>query len=160
MASRYFFHLINDDHVICDGNGIELSGHSDALIYCMHLLNELKCKALTPCMKGHGWHCEVYDGSGQKVQVISLADLQNPLLSKPKRSREQPIQPYSYKLYKGSIRGLRLPLRVWNALQKENITTAEQLKALAEHLERLPGLGSRTAKLIRAELARVATMEE
>jgi hypothetical protein len=160
MASRYFFHMANGDQIICDDNGIELSSHSDALIYCVYLLNKLKCKALTPGMKGHVWHCEVYEGSGQKVHVISLDDLEHLLPSKPKRPREQPIQPYAHKFYEGSIRGLRLPLRAWTALQKENITTVDQLQAVAGRLERLPGLGSRTAKVVRAELARVASVEE
>jgi DNA-directed RNA polymerase alpha subunit len=56
----------------------------------------------------------------------------------------------------GPIRGLRLPLNAWNALDRENITTLSQLIAIADRVERLPGIGAKTALAIRGELARIA----
>jgi hypothetical protein len=58
----------------------------------------------------------------------------------------------------GPIAGLHLPRRAWTVLEREHITTFDQLKAVADGMERvIPGLGRRTARTIRAELARVAS---
>jgi len=59
----------------------------------------------------------------------------------------------------GPIRGLRLPLRVWNTLMDEGITTLDQLRAVADQLERLPGIGSKMARVTRDELARASVPE-
>ena len=60
----------------------------------------------------------------------------------------------------GRIEGLRLPSRAWTALQRANITTIDQLRAVADRIERvLEGIGPKTARTIGAELARVATSE-
>jgi len=60
----------------------------------------------------------------------------------------------------GPIRGLRLPLTAWNSLQEDGIRNIDQLKAVAHRLERLPGIGPKTAQIIRDELARVSGPEE
>ena len=60
----------------------------------------------------------------------------------------------------GPIDGLRLPRRAWKVLQQENITTLDQLRAVAGRIERvLPGIGYKTAEIIRAELARIKFQE-
>ncbi len=59
----------------------------------------------------------------------------------------------------GPIRGLRLPLNAWRVLDRENITTLPQLTAIADRIERLPGIGATTALAIRVELGRVALLE-
>jgi hypothetical protein len=59
----------------------------------------------------------------------------------------------------GPIRGLRLPLTVWNTLMDEGITTLDQLRAIADQLERLPGIGSKMARVTREELARASAPE-
>src|SRR5215207_3331785 len=59
----------------------------------------------------------------------------------------------------GPIRGLRLPLNAWNVLDRENITTLPQLTAIADRIERLPGIGAKTALAIRAELGRLALLD-
>lgn len=65
---------------------------------------------------------------------------------------EQPIP--------GPIEGLHLPSRAWKALQEENITTLDQLITLASRIERVtPGIGRKTARRIRAELARIVASE-
>ena len=58
--------------------------------------------------------------------------------------------------WEGPIRGLRLPQSTWDALQREGITTIDQLKAVADRVHWLPGIGRKTAQLIKEELARVA----
>jgi DNA-directed RNA polymerase alpha subunit len=55
----------------------------------------------------------------------------------------------------GPIEGLRLSRRAWKVLQQENITTLDQLRAVADRLERFDRIGPKTAQIIRAELARI-----
>jgi hypothetical protein len=59
----------------------------------------------------------------------------------------------------GPIRGLCLPLRVWNTLRDEGITTLDELRAVADRLELLPGIGVKMAQITREELARVSAPE-
>jgi DNA-directed RNA polymerase alpha subunit len=59
----------------------------------------------------------------------------------------------------GPIRGLRLPLDAWNALHREGVTTIDQLRAMADKIHTLPGIGAKTALAIRAELGRLALLE-
>ncbi len=61
--------------------------------------------------------------------------------------------------WEGPIRGLRLPLIVWKSLEDDGITTLNQLRAVADRLERLPGIGPKTAQVVRKELARVSASE-
>ena len=56
----------------------------------------------------------------------------------------------------GHIRGLRLPPSVWNSLRDEGISTLDQLKAVADELEGLVGIGPKTARIIRDEIARIS----
>jgi hypothetical protein len=58
--------------------------------------------------------------------------------------------------WEGHIPGLRLPLNTWDALQKEGITTIEQLRARADRIHWLPGIGRKSAQIIREELTRLA----
>jgi endonuclease III len=64
-----------------------------------------------------------------------------------------------YEDCEGPIRGLRLPLNAWNVLHRENIATLPQLTAIADRIERLPGIGAKTALAIRAELCRIALLD-
>jgi hypothetical protein len=59
----------------------------------------------------------------------------------------------------GPIRGLRLPLNAWNALHREGITTIDQLRAIADRIHWLPGVGPKTALAIRVELGRIALLD-
>jgi Holliday junction resolvasome RuvABC DNA-binding subunit len=63
-------------------------------------------------------------------------------------------------VWNGHIPGLRLPLITWAALRQDGIMTIEQLSTKADQLHKLPGIGRKTAQLIRDELARVALPEE
>ena len=60
----------------------------------------------------------------------------------------------------GPIDGLRLPSRAWAVLQAENITTLDQLRAMAGRIDRLERIGPKTARTIRDELARVTPHKE
>jgi hypothetical protein len=55
----------------------------------------------------------------------------------------------------GPIRGLYLPPYVWGVLQREGISTVHELRAVADQVYWVPGIGVRTARMIRAELARI-----
>jgi hypothetical protein len=57
----------------------------------------------------------------------------------------------------GPIRGLRLPFQAWEALRKEGITTLDRLRAVADGIHTLLGIGPKTAHLIHKELARVTS---
>ena len=59
----------------------------------------------------------------------------------------------------GHIPGLRLPAGIWAVLRKEGILTLEHLRAKADRIHRLPGIGRMATQLIRDELARVASGE-
>ena len=65
---------------------------------------------------------------------------------------------YVNQSYHGPIRRLRLPQNAWQALQNAAIGTFDELKAVAVQIEQLPGVGPRTAQMIRAELDRVALL--
>lgn len=60
----------------------------------------------------------------------------------------------------GPIEGLRLPARAWKALQWENITTLDQLRAAADRIERFENIGRKMAQIIRSELARAAPLDQ
>ena len=60
----------------------------------------------------------------------------------------------------GPIDELRLPRRAWKVLQQENITTLDRLRAIADRIERLENVGAKTARTIRAELARMKFREK
>ena len=54
----------------------------------------------------------------------------------------------------GSIDDLLLPPRVWHVLRREKVNTLAKLRAVADRLEQFDGIEPKTAKVIRAELAR------
>jgi hypothetical protein len=60
----------------------------------------------------------------------------------------------------GPITGLRLPRQAWEGLRKHGITTLDQLRTMADRLERLERIGPKTAQVVRVELARLAALEE
>jgi DNA-directed RNA polymerase alpha subunit len=64
-----------------------------------------------------------------------------------------------YEVREGPIPGLRLPLNAWKVLRRENITSLDQLRAVAEEIERFEGIGRKTAQAIRAELTRLAASD-
>jgi hypothetical protein len=52
--------------------------------------------------------------------------------------------------------GLQLPVRVWKALEDANITSLEQLKAIASRIDRDPRIGPELAHVIKDRLQRLA----
>jgi hypothetical protein len=57
----------------------------------------------------------------------------------------------------GPIKGIHLPPEAWHILRRENVTTLNKLRAVADRLEQFRGIGPRRAQAIRAELARVTS---
>jgi DNA-directed RNA polymerase alpha subunit len=68
--------------------------------------------------------------------------------------QEASRMPRSEEKIPGPIEGLRLPQRAWAMLRRENITTIDRLRAVADRLQRFEGVGFRTALAIREEIAR------
>ncbi|KLK93027.1 hypothetical protein AA309_10620 [Microvirga vignae] len=66
---------------------------------------------------------------------------------------------YRNHAHEGDIPGLRLPRYAWEMLHEQGITTLDQLRAVADRLHKLPGIGTKTAQLIREELARATPPE-
>jgi hypothetical protein len=65
-----------------------------------------------------------------------------------------------HRYQEGPIDGLRLPPNAWDVLRRENITTLDRLKAVARRIERFDGIGSKTARAIREEVARATCRDE
>ncbi|WP_262032106.1 helix-hairpin-helix domain-containing protein [Microvirga sp. Mcv34] len=53
-----------------------------------------------------------------------------------------------------------MPFDTWEALRSEDITTLDRLQAMADQIHTLPGIGPKTAQLIRQELARVTASKK
>jgi DNA-directed RNA polymerase alpha subunit len=70
------------------------------------------------------------------------------------------MSPHHYEIREGPIEGLRLPVRAWEVLRRENITTSGQLRAVADRIHLYEDIGAKTAQVIRAELARIAALDE
>jgi len=68
--------------------------------------------------------------------------------------------PHFYDTCAGPIEGLYLPPLAWEVLRRENIDTVDQLRANADRLEQLDGIGFRMARVIRQELAHIMSPEE
>jgi DNA integrity scanning protein DisA with diadenylate cyclase activity len=65
-----------------------------------------------------------------------------------------------YEIRAGPIAGLRLPFATWAVLIREGITSLDQLRAVADHLEQFEGIGRKSAQITREELARVAPPDQ
>jgi hypothetical protein len=62
----------------------------------------------------------------------------------------------AWKVCKGPIPGMLLPQYTWHVLESANVTTIDQLQSMADRIERLvPGIGPKSAEVIRAELRRI-----
>lgn len=65
---------------------------------------------------------------------------------------------FPYRLRGADQRSSSAPY-IWGVLRREKIATLDALEAVASQTHWVPGIGCRTARVIRAELARVAAME-
>jgi hypothetical protein len=68
--------------------------------------------------------------------------------------------PHFYDTCAGPIEGVYLPPIAWEVLRRENIQTVDQLRANADRLEQLDGIGPGMAHMIRRTLAYVAPFGE
>jgi DNA-directed RNA polymerase alpha subunit len=96
----------------------------------------------------------VYSGVG------TIGNVSAPLTLNLRRAESQELRQMPHERQEGHIRGLHLPLYAWDALRRENIATIDQLRAVADRVHQIPGIGAKAAQVIRAELARVATAAE
>jgi len=83
----------------------------------------------------------------------------------PSSRKEKQMLKGLYEDCEGPIRGLRLPLNAWNVLHRENITTLPQLIAIADRIERLPGVevkcpGGTTIEAPRRRLGRCSHQQQ
>jgi hypothetical protein len=60
----------------------------------------------------------------------------------------------AYEKHPGPIEDLRLPLRVWNVLRRENIRNLDHLKAVAGRIDRFDEIGPTMARIVRQEITR------
>ncbi len=99
----------------------------------------------------------------KEAQAARVADnraaLAHSLPSQSSNREEKQMHKGLFEDCEGPIRGLRLPLNAWNVLDRENITTIAKLTAIADRIERLPGIGAKTALAIRVELGRIALLD-
>jgi hypothetical protein len=65
-----------------------------------------------------------------------------------------------YLRYTGPIGGLHLPLKTWQVLRRQDITTMDDLQAVSDRFHQFEGIGPKTARLIRDEIARVMAPKE
>src|SRR5215213_2146178 len=72
-------------------------------------------------------------------------------MSQSSNRKEKQMLKGLFEVCEGPIRGLRLPLNAWNVLDRENITTLPQLTAIADRIERLPGVGAGPGQPWRSE---------
>ncbi len=75
LFARYFFHLVSDDEVIPDEEGIDLWNDDGTLLHIIKAVNDLLREGL-PLDDWQGWRLEVMDGTGRLVVCIPLADLE------------------------------------------------------------------------------------
>jgi hypothetical protein len=68
--------------------------------------------------------------------------------------------PHFYSTCIGPIKDLYLPPVAWDVLRREKIRTLEQLRSVADGIDRLPGIGDGSARVVREELARLTSLEE
>jgi hypothetical protein len=60
----------------------------------------------------------------------------------------------AYEKHPGPIEDLRLPIRVWNVLRRENIRSLDQLKAVVGRIDRFDEIGPTMARIVRQEITR------
>jgi DNA-directed RNA polymerase alpha subunit len=101
----------------------------------------------------------IKEAQAARVAEHNRAVLARTLPSQSSNREEKQMHKGLFDDCEGPIRGLRLPLNAWNVLDRENITTIAQLTAIADRIERLPGIGAKTALAIRVELGRIALLD-
>jgi hypothetical protein len=60
-----------------------------------------------------------------------------------------------WQICEGPLPGLRLPVHAWDVLAREGITTLDQLRTVADRVHHFIGIGPKTARIVREELARL-----
>ena len=71
-AGRYYFHLTNDEALIRDEEGTEVSSMQSALISAMEMIEELRAEDPFSADEWQGWRLEIIDSSGRRVHSMPL----------------------------------------------------------------------------------------
>ncbi len=71
-GGRYYFHLTNDEALIRDEEGTEVSSMQSALISAMEMIEELRAENPSEADEWQGWRLEIVDASGRTVYTMPL----------------------------------------------------------------------------------------
>jgi hypothetical protein len=71
-SSRFFFHLVSDEEVIRDEDGVNLSLHDGVLLCAARALEELRQEGFFAAGVWQGWQIEITDDTGQTVLRVPL----------------------------------------------------------------------------------------
>jgi hypothetical protein len=71
-SSRFLFHLISDDEVIRDTDGVSLSVHGGVLLCAARVLDELRQEGFFAARVWQGWQIEITDDTGHTVLRVPL----------------------------------------------------------------------------------------
>ena len=71
-SSRFFFHLVSDDEVIRDTDGISLSVHGGVPLCVARAIEDLRHEGFFAAGVWQGWQIEITDDTGQTILKVSL----------------------------------------------------------------------------------------
>jgi hypothetical protein len=71
-GGRYYFHLTNDEALIRDEEGTEVSSMQSALISAMEMIEELRAENPSEADEWQGWRLEIVDAYGRTVYTMPL----------------------------------------------------------------------------------------
>lgn len=71
-SSRFFFHLVSDEEVILDEDGVNLSLHDGVLVCASRAIDELRQEGFFAAAAWHGWQIEITDSTGRTILRVPL----------------------------------------------------------------------------------------
>ncbi len=71
-SERFFFHLISDDEVIRDENGISLSAEESIPLYVVRALKDLRDEGFFASGGWQGWQIAITDAAGRAILTFPL----------------------------------------------------------------------------------------
>jgi hypothetical protein len=89
------------------------------------------------------------DSSKATKRLLHTSVLSSPAWDLTHQRESRRMESTFLQRYEGPISGLRLPLKAWDVLRRQNITTMDQLQAAADRVHWFDGIGLEAARLIR-----------